>query len=498
MIDDSIPEALFAVDWTAFAVEMELVLEKPDGTEINCIEQPEAFYNIDSGHLGCRLPISSADAGEWTLWLTNLGGRTKLIPYQIFVSAPSSLFMQMLLPDRLGMQHFTGDFLPLIAMIAGDGAIPNAMVETTVNCQGGEETKVMLYDDGQHGDGLAGDGFYGNVFRRTTQASANNPVPEADSDILPIPNDEGSCSVKLTAMNGEFQREAIGGFSILEGEDTDPENGVPDTIDDAYGDMSADPDLDDAITQNEWGAGTDPFDSDSDGGGENDYSEVWLHGSNPFDPSDDMIEAPEFFQTQAQDGAVRLLYDVKEEYVGIVYYYMKAGDSSWTKAAEELPKSGVYDFTGTNGETYYFAMKAYDAENHWSAVVFSEAVSPSEDPIPPEANVLVNGGAYSTVNLKVSLSFVPKEYPQPDYTAAFSDIEEMMVSNDPSFDGADWQEFEQDYPWELSASTVYGDVAKVYLMFKDAHGNTTVGVELGQILYAPEVIMLPLISSGAQ
>jgi Mg-chelatase subunit ChlD len=497
MIDDSISEALFALDWIPYRLDqLALMLEKPDGTLLNCADQDDYFFNYSSGHLGCRVNIPSADAGEWTVGVHYLEGAAKIMPYQLFVSAPSSLFMQMVLPSQLGRQFYTGDFLPLIAMIAGDGAVRDATVETTVKC-GSQETKVKLYDDGNHGDGLAGDGFYGNEFRRVTQASVNNPIYEPGGALVQA-NDEGSCSVALMAYNGDFQREAIGGFSVLEAEDSDPENGVPDTIDDAYGDLTADPDLDEADTHSEYGYGTDPFNSDTDGGGENDYSEMAIHGSNPFDPSDDMIEAPDFLQTQAQNGSVKLLYDVKDEYVGIKYYHKKVGDSQWTLSASELPLAGTFDFPATNGETYIFAMRAYDGDDHRSAVVFSEVVTPSEDPLPPEAHVLVNNGAPSTVNRDVTLNFVPYEYPQPDFTEAFDDITEMKISNDPLLAGAEWQPFLQGVPWELSSSSNYGDVAKVYVKFKDAHGNQTIGVELGQIIYAPDVILLPLVSRGAQ
>ena len=100
-------------------------------------------------------------------------------------------------------------------------------------------------------------------------------------------------------------------------------------------------------------------------------------------------------------------------------------------------------------------------------MVFSEAVTPSEDPLPPEAHVLVNNGAPSTVNRDVTLNFVPYEYPQPDFTEAFDDITEMKISDDPSLDGAEWQPFLQGVPWKLSSSSNYGDVAKVYVRFKD-------------------------------
>ena len=193
-----------------------------------------------------------------------------------------------------------------------------------------------------------------------------------------------------------------------------------------------------------------------------------------------------------------MLYDVKGEHAGIKYYYKKVGDSEWTLSAGELHLAGTFDLPGTNDETYLFAMRAYDEEDHRSAVLFSEAVTPSEDPIPPEARVLINGGAPSTVHLDVALTFVPYDNLQPDFTEAFDDITEMKISNDPSFDGADWQPYLTGVPWKLSSSSLYGEVAKVYVRFKDENGNESVGVELGQIIYAPEVILLPLVSRGAQ
>lgn len=182
------------------------------------------------------------------MWVSYLFGGTILFPYQVYTSGPSDLRVQLLLPDVLGFRYTTGEKLPILALIAGDNPVTNAMVEAQVLCQGSEESKIMLYDDGQYGDGLAGDGFNATELTRVTQASVNNPVAVDQSELLPAANDESSCSVALTAFNGDFQREAMGGFSVLEGEDVDPENGVPDTIDEAYGDLTTDPDLDELDT----------------------------------------------------------------------------------------------------------------------------------------------------------------------------------------------------------------------------------------------------------
>ena len=83
-------------------------------------------------------------------------------------------------------------------------------------------------------------------------------------------------------------------------------------------------------------------------------------------------------------------------------------------------------------------------------------------------------------------------------TLLTDDIVEMIISNDSSFTGASWQNYEQDVPWTLSASSVVGEVAKVYVRFKDEIGNETSGVELGQIIYAPAMIFLPVVPNGYQ
>ena len=49
--------------------------------------------------------------------------------------------------------------------------------------------------------------------------------------------------------------------------------------------------LDGLDNLSEYLSGTDPNNSDTDGGGENDGSEVLIHGLDPLDPADDQIEA---------------------------------------------------------------------------------------------------------------------------------------------------------------------------------------------------------------
>ena len=121
----------------------------------------------------------------------------------------------------------------------------------------------------------------------------------------------------------------------------------------------------------------------------------------------------------------------------------------------------------------------------------SEAVTPSEDPLPPEALVIINDGALQTSSLNVTLTFVPYESEGTDAFETFEDIAMMLLSNEPGFTGAEWQPFKQGAPWVLDAEP--GEIATVYARFRDQSDNETVGTEMDMILYDHWRIYLPLV-----
>jgi hypothetical protein len=108
--------------------------------------------------------------------------------------------------------------------------------------------------------------------------------------------------------------------------------------------------------------------------------------------------------------------------------------------------------------------------------------------------VLINGGAASTAELDVMLTFVPYEAEGEDPLEVFEDIAWIKISNDPSFTGASWQPVADiatvTVPWHLDAAR--GEIAKVYALFRDAALNESIGPEVGRILY-PHLIYLPLV-----
>ncbi len=478
-IDPSVLTADFVLNWFhPYFANMILELVRPDGTTLS---DNYDFEDKTVGHVGWRIP--NPMHGQWQLVVRLLQSEGQPVNYQVMVSAKTKLTAQLILP-ALGGGFKTGNTIPIYALITSEiGPRPGLSVLAAVTAPNGMKQTVPLQ--------YLGGGLYRGHYTLGNQANQVSPPPEEGSP-NPQPNDEGSYRVDLL-VNGRdgTHRESQGAFSILEAEDGNG-NGLPDTWEDTHGvtNPSGDPDLDLLTNNDEYWAGTDPNNSDTDGGGEHDGSEVLFHGQDPLDPADDQIAAPDFFQAQpVVGGDVVLSYDVKPDYEKMSLY---RASSPWQLIVPELPLTGLYtDTTPALGNPYTYRLVAIDGDNHWSRVLGSESVTPSLDPIPPEALVIINGGAPKTYALDVTLSFAA---PPDDWgPEAFADIVEMKISNDASLAGADWQAFAQDVPWTLEANP--GEIAQVYALFKDDADNESVGPAIGMIQYSG--VYLPLVVRNA-
>ena len=388
------------------------------------------------------------------------------------VSGRSLLTAHLLMPDRLGSRFFTGNRMPIPVFLTGKGPISGASVMAKVTAPNGLVTMVPLFDDGEHDDGQANDGFYNGYYTKVNQAEPS-PVDEEGKEPTP-PKDEGSYRVQILIdgqVDGDdFQREALGSFSVEEGADTNV-NDIPDPYEKESGQDidSADSDLDQLDLLSEYQIGTNPNDSDSDGGGENDGSE-YFQGKDPLDPSDDEVEAPDYLKVEANVGSNIISYHVRDSYDRLILYRATSPDGPWQVRNPELPDSGVYVNDADNNTTYFYRYLGIDGDNNGTEIIDSSPATPSQDPFPPEAKILIDNGAPTTDDLNVVLSFDAYAEPEEDEPDTFGDIVEMKLSNAPDLDGATWQPFQQNVPWTLPPTDV-GQMAQVYGMFKDSAGN---------------------------
>ena len=475
MIDESVNDAVFSLDWAMprFTKDLEMKLRMPDGTLIDSTVRPYTFEDLRSEHLGWR--VSNPMAGKWEIIVNARSPYvSEDIPYHVVVSGRSSRTVHLLLPDRIGARYFTGNKVPIPALITDAGPLTGLQVSAQVIAPDGTASVVPLYDDGNHDDGLPDDGFYNGFYTKVNQAK-ESPIDEKGPEITE-PKDEGSYQVTLLVDGADFQRESLGAFSVEEGPDVNA-NDIPDPFEEETGEVvdSADSDLDSLDTLSEYQIGTDPTNSDSDGGGENDGSE-YFQGKDPLDPSDDEIAAPDYLKVEADIAANQISYHVRSEYDRLILYRAETPNGPWQLREPELPRDGVYTDPADNGMTYFYRYMAIDGDDNRSAVIDSSGATPSQDPFPPEAVILINDGAPATTELSVVLDFAPYEEPEN-----FADIVEMKLSNSPDLTEAEWQSFQQAVPWQLPPTTP-GEQAQVYGMFKDAAGNESLIVTAAILL----------------
>lgn len=196
-VPKGLPEAIFAVNWNDAAGDLALTLEDPGGTVV----KPDAEYRSDTHH---QLRVLNPKAGTWKVtvriskpcqeYLFTLSGRS----ITTLIAAVGGNPAERVVGTPVPIYGVLSDFKPIagadvFALVAGTGVVPG---EESIN----GSLIMRLYDDGAHGDGRAGDGWY--------------------ADTLYGVSAPGSYMVKVVASglnnSGEtFLRYANTGFNVL-------------------------------------------------------------------------------------------------------------------------------------------------------------------------------------------------------------------------------------------------------------------------------------------
>lgn len=458
-IDGSVREAVFVLKWDRSVTFFNPVrLLAPDGTDAG-----PPTRSAD-GHRVWR--VSAPETGDWSLVLDRfvIGRGTSLTPYIVEAGVRADLIMQLFL-GLAPSQRLTGRDMPILVSIAESGPVAGASVTANVTAPSGATYTLTLFDDGFHGDGAAGDGYYGNLFTQT--------------------DEPGSYVLRLSAdgsgpIAGPFSRRLRSAFHMSEAIDTDGD-GLPDWweeengTDPAVPDGSADDDDDGLTNIKEFERGTHPFDPDTDDGGERDGTDP-----DPLDPADDRLPQPRA-QAWAGVGEIDLRFTTDGSYNGIRIWRASSPAGPFTLlVGDTAPDSQYIDASVINGTEYCYRVAGLGAGPSISGPSPVTCAMPSLDPIPPTGLVRINGGAPATSTTNVELSLFADDNPDereseppglPELPDSAPDgAIEMKLSNRGGFEGATWEPFQANRAWTLDP---VGGLATVYVMYRDESGNVS-------------------------
>ena len=197
-LESGLPEVIIAVHWDNSLADIRLAIN-----DYSCAEFGGEI-KVDSTHVQCR--IDNPAPGPITIkvvWLRDIiiisdkqeqstqQGRfvtvsegSATVNYKLMVSAYSNT-AAMTAPLSNTLKQ--GERKPYVVFVGDDNIINGAIVWLQIIDSLGIATLIQLFDDGLHGDGSAGDGFYGNFIQlnaaghyrvnTTVTATDNNTVP---------------------------------------------------------------------------------------------------------------------------------------------------------------------------------------------------------------------------------------------------------------------------------------------------------------------------------
>ncbi len=393
-------------------------------------------------------------------------------------------------------QGLAGEHVPIVAaLLQKKGTLPGALVAALVEKPGSGSDILWLRDDGNHGDGSAGDGIYGFVYPKTDVGGTYNVRIVA---LFPDPANP--------AQN--LLREWLGSFYVRgpkpeENQDDDPfppwwERQYRCMNPDKYNNPQADYDQDGAVNYVEWEHGTNPCDPDTDDGGEKDGSEI-TGGRNPHDPKDDKVPPLWNFSFRPLNRAILIRWSRPLSYTVMLLDVEGAGST-------EMPPTGVFTYPLGNDTPYTVTLRGFTQDGE-GAPTAPQVVTPKEDPDPPSGFIQINGGVPQTFSRNVMLHVNVSDelldgLPSPgsaasianDYTGnnLVSGGEQMRFTNNTGEAWSPWEPFVPEKSWTLDPECAPGTSCVVYAQFKDAAENESL-IVFDNILYQPAKIYLPLV-----
>ena len=457
LIENGASQAVFVVKTTPnnSLFPFDVFLEDPSGTDI-----PPTITEDD--HILWRIP--APQAGTWEMGLCVSCDDFFLVEASVISDLEIEGFLGLPLEERLA-----GKQMPLLIALSDIAPITGASVVATVPRTG--ET-LTLFDDGQHGDGEANDGFYGGIIANTFNAGGYSVEVEVSG---------------TSDLAGPFTRRAQLSFYMQDGADKDEDRlpdwweGQFDCLDLTLFDSTLDQDGDELVTAQEYFRHTDPCDPDTDDGGEADGSEV-SREADPLNPADDFDQPP---RLKAWPAAGRVLLRVSvPELLRVgrpnvsIFRSSNGVDGPFELLVADLAGGENYeDLKVQNGTTYcYYAVTQSRGTSGPSAI---SCATPQADPYPPHGEVVLPPGVVQPVRPTTLVWLEAYDDPNTEEHPAFdgallfpaeeSGLAEMQLSSRSDFEGAVWEPYAPFKEWTFEPRE--DGEATLFVRFRDQAGN---------------------------
>lgn len=473
LVDGNVSEMVISLSWLP-SIDF-AALQDPDGLAV-------APAQTDTRHKVWRVSLPKKGVWKMTVRGTNqTNSPNKLPPYYLQGQLKSALTLNAFLDTPIA-ERKQGNPMHIVALLTDDKPLTGAIVIAAVTKPNNATTNVALYDDGLHGDGGANDGVYGNNFYQTGIAGSYNVLVKASGN---------------SPLKGPYTREALLSFH-LDGDNGDKdqdrlpdgwESVFPCLSPNVFNDPQGDADKDGLPNYQEWQAGTNPCNPDTDGDGEADGTD-----RQPTDANPGRIEPP---WSVAWPGINKawLKYVLRKDYKRIEIYRRiftqtvntaQAVKPAAIAADDQLigvdePPTGVFtDTTAANGTTYCYYAVAIDNAGQRSTALSPTCTTPKADPAAPHGGIQINNGARATFTPNVTLKLIASDHIDPhtaeDFGAAFmqppdisaTGVAEMMISERSDMQGSVWEPYAPTRPWTLGQSS---GLASVFVKYRDQAGN---------------------------
>lgn len=449
--------------------------------------------------------VKQPEPGVWRVAVDNIGE-------EYYISASVETQLELFLFVGTPVQGIAGTEVPIMGMLVGpDGPVKGADLVAMITPPGEAPQTLRLFDDENHDDGEADDGVYANLFTATTAgdvAAQREEIKDGQE-----PTTVGSYMVDLIATIDEHRREAQGSFALSAARDSDGD-GAPDRWEQLNGldpeniqDGEGDDDFDALSNACEFWHGTDPNNSDTDGGGEADGSEVRRVSNpderpaqppasnipaacgtkirDPHNPADDAggPTVAIFARPEGHDHGptivVQWSHPQSGDYVSGELWRRKLGGGGWEYIAK-VDGLTYEDGNVADGAKYQYMIRPFASTRDGlilTNVLRTGPVLAQLDPEAPDGHVLINGNEPTTASSDVVLTIEATDeggghHHEPGGVGTPRDDLEMRISNQPQFSGP-WQPFKEKVAWNLGPLSE-GDVGQVFIQFRDEAGNVSV------------------------